>query len=775
MAEMNRSTLENFDIEFEDVKFLRATSVTKNQEISLYVLIQKGTGRFEIIEGKSALVNGYVRVLTGELTALEKPKSDPTCPTLTTKDFYKELRLRGYHYSGLFRSVVNATTDGRTGQVKWHSNWIAFLDCLLQMQIIAQDTRSLMLPTGIERIAIKANQHLAIVDALEDQEKILDVIAYPELDVLRCGGIEMRGLQASTVGRRRPPDSPVLEAYQFVPHMTSPPFSKADMARIFVQLALENIPMVKLSIVEVDEDDGSEPLVEFFDQALSDLPLVTGDLNYLSAKQNVEMEKVNVQDGSLSSFNNVTFIIKSFDLSDEILVESITSSISDGGFVVSRHKTSSCDDLLIKLMPNGFQVISVIKTDDGESIVLFQFNKTPPTIASKVVKITADNYDWLDELKQSISKCPVIAYSEREKHSGIIGLVNCIRKEPNGLSLKCVFIDDHRAPPFDVDHPFYKSQLKQGLAINVFRNGHWGSFRHTLLQQNKVAMKRIDHCYANCITRGDLSSITWLTYGASADDMSNKKMVRIKYASLNFRDVMLATGKLMIEATEIERLRQLRVLGFEYSGLTEDNKRVMGMAPSAIASHTEANDTHMWICPDEWSLEEAATVPAVYATVYQAFFVTIKIERGKSILIHAGSGGIGLAAIHVAFAYGLDVFTTVSTQEKRNYLLDEFPLLKKENIGNSRDTSFKDMVLMRTNGRGVDYVLNSLAGEKLLASIKCLAKGGSFLEIGKFDLANDTKIGLRSFLQELSFHVVQLDPHFQGFTEDKMVRNKLET
>jgi fatty acid synthase, animal type len=187
------------------------------------------------------------------------------------------------------------------------------------------------------------------------------------------------------------------------------------------------------------------------------------------------------------------------------------------------------------------------------------------------------------------------------------------------------------------------------------------------------------------------------------------------------------------------------------------------------STHIKADNVFNFPCPDNWTLAEAATVPCVYGTVYAAFFITTKIEKGKKILIHAGSGGIGLAAIRVAFAYGLEVFTTVSNEEKKNYLLKEFPQLKAENIGNSRDLSFEKLVLLRTKGKGVDYVLNSLAEEKLQASIRCLGKGGKFLEIGKFDIANDTKIGLNSFLNELSFHAVMVDKLFKAPANEKMV------
>lgn len=82
------------------------------------------------------------------------------------------------------------------------------------------------------------------------------------------------------------------------------------------------------------------------------------------------------------------------------------------------------------------------------------------------------------------------------------------------------------------------------------------------------------------------------------------------------------------------------------------------------------------------------------------------------------------------------------------------------NIGNSRDCSFEAMVKIQTNGKGVDFVLNSLSDDKLHASIRCLGSGGTFLEIGKFDLANDTKIGLGDFLKEISFRAVLVDNLF---------------
>lgn len=141
---------------------------------------------------------------------------------------------------------------------------------------------------------------------------------------------------------------------------------------------------------------------------------------------------------------------------------------------------------------------------------------------------------------------------------------------------------------------------------------------------------------------------------------------------------MLASGRLSIDAFLLNRREQENPLGVEFAGVTTSGERVMGMTGGgAMATRINLNETKlMWKVPDHMTLREASTIPAVYATIYFGFFVKNEIAAGQSILIHAGTGGVGLAAIHVAFAYGLRVFTTVSSPQKRDFLLREFVQLK---------------------------------------------------------------------------------------------------
>lgn len=108
----------------------------------------------------------------------------------------------------------------------------------------------------------------------------------------------------------------------------------------------------------------------------------------------------------------------------------------------------------------------------------------------------------------------------------------------------------------------------------------------------------------------------------------------------------------------------------------------------------------LWSIPEDWTLEEAASIPVVYTTVYYALVVRGRIQKGDRVLIHSGSGGVGQAAISVALSHGCEVFTTVGSKEKKAYLRSRFPQLKEDHFSNSRDLSFQYDILKVTKGKG---------------------------------------------------------------------------
>lgn len=181
---------------------------------------------------------------------------------------------------------------------------------------------------------------------------------------------------------------------------------------------------------------------------------------------------------------------------------------------------------------------------------------------------------------------------------------------------------------------------------------------------------------------------------------------------------MLAYGRLPPDAIPGQFADRECLLGMEFSGRLKEGTRVMGILPAqALATSVICNREYTWKVPDNWSLADAATVPVVYATAYYALVMRGRIRKGESILIHGGSGGVGQAAIAIALHYGLIVYTTVGSQEKRDYLMQRFPQLTDKNFANSRSSDFEQHIRHATRGQGVNLVLNSLANEMLQVNL----------------------------------------------------------
>ncbi|KAK8774422.1 hypothetical protein V5799_011045 [Amblyomma americanum] len=262
---------------------------------------------------------------------------------------------------------------------------------------------------------------------------------------------------------------------------------------------------------------------------------------------------------------------------------------------------------------------------------------------------------------------------------------------------------------------------------------------------------------------GNLSSLQWfespLRYTSPCcRTASDQILCDVYFAPLNFCDVVVASGKLQPN-TEHAKLASLYcTFGLEISGRDRQGRRVMGIAPSqGIATVAFVDRLFLWEVPQSWTLEEASTVPVAYATAYYALLVRGNMKHGESLLVHAGSGAVGQAAMGIAFSMGCSVFTTVGSKEEREFLKRRFPQLDDRHFSNSRDLSFEEHVLTETRGKGVDLVLNSLAEDKLEASVRCLAPHGRFLEIGRFDSARNSALGMSVFLKNVTFHGVLLD------------------
>ncbi|MCL7430543.1 zinc-binding dehydrogenase, partial [Streptomyces sp. YS415] len=131
--------------------------------------------------------------------------------------------------------------------------------------------------------------------------------------------------------------------------------------------------------------------------------------------------------------------------------------------------------------------------------------------------------------------------------------------------------------------------------------------------------------------------------------------------------------------------------------------------------------------PEGWSFEQAATVPVVFLTAYYGLVDLGRVRAGETVLVHAGAGGVGMAAVQLARHLGARVLATASP--------GKWGVLRGLGLGDDQIASSRDLVFREAfAGAGVDVVLNSLAGEYVDASLELLTSGGRFLEMGKTDI-----------------------------------------
>jgi fatty acid synthase len=150
----------------------------------------------------------------------------------------------------------------------------------------------------------------------------------------------------------------------------------------------------------------------------------------------------------------------------------------------------------------------------------------------------------------------------------------------------------------------------------------------------------VEHAFINTLIRGDVSSLTWVESGnhyfeeqAQNDPQGLLQFCYVYYSALNFRDVMLAFGRLAPDAIPGQFADRECLLGMEFAGRLKDGTRVMGILPAqALATTVICNREYSWKVPDRWTLKDAATVPVAYATAYYALVMRGRIKRGDKVI-----------------------------------------------------------------------------------------------------------------------------------------------
>ena len=888
-------------VEFWDVKLHRATMLSKSGLTTFKLITIPEINKFVVSEGGTICVTGNVRLLTNgqedtsAFEAMINPPDDPNVLDISTKEIYKEFRVRGYDYGPTFQGLITAKSTGTRAKLRWLGNWVSFTDSMLQLALIGREKRGLMLPTFLEYVKcdIKRlyNEVTRNKNSLGESEAW--VFFDRDVNVGVSPGIVVKGLKASQAPRRQNAQTATIETYGFLPYSETTFIPDDDVKKLneyssYCIHLLNKITDSSYTVPEIseslriylesgdkkyivlqilhdalqDETEGKTRVQKLRDRLKKNVHNVTEDLvislpifneklirpqidviientpgkkltvteanasnsfaynhvvdllaanmiqaNYSLLHPNPEVANkiTGLQAGSLRSTFPVAIqpdvivyrdVSTSFQVDSEVpsipdfdvkhFFKTSLSSLKEGGFLLylNRFCLTPLEQKLLEVqglpaprLPDfdtirtfseeiGFVTIS--EKFDGAACqsILFRRPFAKQEEELTVIDIQVDNYSWVNELKGHLvdknTKTRTVWLTATDTHSnGIVGLVNCLRKEQGGQRVRCLFRPPGEGRPGEDLKCISADLQRKDLVMNVYRNGAFGSYRHFLVDDIET-FGPSEFAFLDMKTKGDLSSMRWV----EADHKfwytlpptlkaKDEILCSIYYSALNFKDVMVATGRISTEAYPLDYFGT-GLIGMEFAGRDQFGNRITSFTGSrAIATNVVIQHPYfLWRVPDSWTLADACTVPVVYVTVYYALFIRGQLRHGESVLIHAGSGGVGQAAISVCLAYGCKVYTTVGSQAKREFLLQNFPQLKESDIGNSRDSSFEEQILRETDGRGVDVVLNSLADEKLQASIRLLADFGRFVEIGKYDIMQNNPLNVTDMQRNKTYHAV---------------------
>ncbi|CZR67900.1 probable 6-methylsalicylic acid synthase [Phialocephala subalpina] len=255
---------------------------------------------------------------------------------------------------------------------------------------------------------------------------------------------------------------------------------------------------------------------------------------------------------------------------------------------------------------------------------------------------------------------------------------------------------------------------------------------------------------------GTFQSLTWCE--TEVEDVStlepNHIEVEVMAVGVNFKDVAITMG--IVPDNEYN-------IGFECAGVVKRlglgaNKFKVGDRVCMLKQGTYANRVRVHvdrchIIPASMSYKEAATIPSVYLCSLYALYHLANLQEGQSVLIHSATGGVGIACIELAQYKKAEIYVTVGTEEKRQFLESKYGI-QRSHMFSSRNTKFAAEILRETGGRGVDAIVNSLIGELLDASWRIIADGGTMVEIGKRDIVDRNSLAMEPFDRNCSFRAV---------------------
>ncbi|MET7575719.1 polyketide synthase dehydratase domain-containing protein, partial [Streptomyces sp. NPDC005492] len=205
--------------------------------------------------------------------------------------------------------------------------------------------------------------------------------------------------------------------------------------------------------------------------------------------------------------------------------------------------------------------------------------------------------------------------------------------------------------------------------------------------------------------KGTLENLRLVPFPAAERPLGEGEIrIEVRAAGLNFRDVLNALGMYPDpdEPFGSDVAGVVTEVGADVTDLRVGD-RVMGIANGGIGSAVVVDRRLVAPIPAGWSYTTAASVPTAFLTAYYALVDLAELRSGERVLVHAGAGGVGMAALQIAGHLGAEVYSTAGDGKRE--LLREHGV-DAAHVASSRTLDFEDAFRQATGGRGVDVVLN---------------------------------------------------------------------
>jgi len=231
--------------------------------------------------------------------------------------------------------------------------------------------------------------------------------------------------------------------------------------------------------------------------------------------------------------------------------------------------------------------------------------------------------------------------------------------------------------------------------------------------------------------------------------------IEVRAVGVNIRDIMVSLGQINESDQGCECSGVVTRVGTGVTNVCVGDRVAAWVFGAYYSNVARAPAIAFQRLPDEVSFKMGASLPVAFCTAYYGLATMARIERRESVLIHAAAGAVGQAAIMLCQHYGADIFITVGSKAKKQHLMEIYGITE-DHIFSSRDTTFVDGIMRMTQGKGVSVVLNSLSGEMLKTTWRCVAPFGRFIELGKKDIVDNTRLDMAPFIRNIVFASVNM-------------------